>query len=180
VAGLRAGRAGRIRTCRTPRLGMRILLHAIDVGHEAGEHLDRLLLGYSVIIARPLSEMFQRDDRRQWPGHRSGLRSRRLGPLLVGRLRGDQLQHRGAAPCRIRDGMRCWGSWREWRCRRCCRWQRNSFARLKGRFSTHKSRWLRSMRTTGHAPQLPFLTTAGTGLVGWWAGPSRSMSPLRR
>src|SRR5215469_16490901 len=69
------------------------LQHATDVGHEAGEHLDRLLLGYSVIIARPLGEMLQRDDRRQWPGHRSGLRSRRHGPFL-GRLRGDELQHR--------------------------------------------------------------------------------------
>jgi len=36
-----------------------------------------------VIIARPLSEMFQRDDRRQWPGHRSGLRSRRRGPFWL-------------------------------------------------------------------------------------------------
>src|SRR5262249_33229384 len=74
-----------------------LLQHATDVGHEAGEHLDRLLLGYAVIIARPLSEMFQRDDRRQWPDHRSGLRSRYRGPFLIGRLRGDQLQHRGCS-----------------------------------------------------------------------------------
>src|SRR5215467_12558089 len=74
-----------------------LLQHATDVGHKAGEHLDSLLLGYSVIIARPLSEMIQRDDRRQWPGHRSGLRSRRRGPFLVCRLRGDQLQHRGCS-----------------------------------------------------------------------------------
>ena len=59
--------------------------------------------------------MFQRDDRRQWPGHRSGLRSRRRSPFLVGRLRGDQLQRRGCS-------LRFTGRLSDWvaRCRRCC------------------------------------------------------------
>src|SRR5215467_3627325 len=92
-----------------------LLQHATDVGHKAGEHLDRLLLGYSVIIACPLSEMVQRNDRRQWPGHRSGFRSRRRGPFLVGRLCGDQLYH-GGCSFRFTRGLHGWVA----TCRRCC------------------------------------------------------------
>jgi len=71
VAGLRplrAGRAGRTRTWRMPRSGIRILLpffkDASDILDEAGEHGDCLLFGYAMIVARPLAQVLQGDDRR--------------------------------------------------------------------------------------------------------------------
>ena len=59
--------------------------------------------------------MFQCDDRRQWPSHRSGLRSRRRRPFRVGCLRGGQLPH---PQCSFRFTGRLSG----WAavCRRCC------------------------------------------------------------